>query len=44
VEAWANLAAMHALGHGVPPCLDTAKHILRVLGGVVERERTQLEP
>jgi len=34
VDAWSNLAAMYALGHGVPPCLDTAKHILRVLDGI----------
>jgi len=34
MDAWSNLAAMYALGHGVPRCLDTAKHILRVLDGI----------
>jgi len=30
-EAWSNLASMYALGHGVPKCMNTAKHILRFL-------------
>ena len=30
-EAWSNLASMYALGHGIPKCVSTAKHILRFL-------------
>lgn len=37
-EAWSNLASMYALGHGVPKCMETARHILRFLDSVAGAE------
>jgi hypothetical protein len=37
-EAWSNLASMYALGHGVPKCMDTARHILRFLDSAAGAE------
>jgi TPR repeat protein len=36
-EAWGNLASMYALGHGVPKCMDTARHILRFLDSLEQQ-------
>ena len=37
--AWGNLASMYALGHGVPKCMKTAKHILNFLDGKATIEK-----